>query len=107
MSKIERESAMRRNSAYCRMTAQMSVFVVLLCIAASARSRQADLTVLDKDNLTIPDEQVSEIQSLLTIFKGKMVFVNEPHSAENNLKPVGAIISTYEKLGAPAKAQHR
>ena len=67
-------------------------------IGTIEKGKLADLAVLDKDYMTIPDEQVSEIQAMLTIFNGKMVFVNEAFSAEENLKPAGAIISTYQKL---------
>ena len=60
----------------------------------------ADIVVIDKDYLTIPDEQVSEIQAMLTIFNGKMVFVHTDFAAENNLRPTGAIVSTFKELKA-------
>ena len=60
----------------------------------------ADIAVLDRDYLTIPNEQVSEIQAHLTILDGKIVFVHRSFANEYNLRPSGAVISTYSELKA-------
>lgn len=60
----------------------------------------ADIAVIDRDYLAIPDEQVSEIQNLLTIFDGKVVFVNSAFAEEYNFRPAGAVVSTYRELRA-------
>ena len=58
----------------------------------------ADLAVLDRDFLTVPEEEISEIQSLLTIVGGKIIFVRTDFAGEQNLRPQGAVISTYQDL---------
>jgi Amidohydrolase family len=65
----------------------------------------ADLVVLDQDYMTIPDEEVNDIRPQLTMLDGKIIFVNTKFSKENNLRPIGAILSTYEELKSrrPAK----
>jgi hypothetical protein len=65
--------------------------------------RWADLVVLDKDYMTIPTEQIHTIQPEMTVFDGKIVYVRQPYSQENNLKPAGAVVSTYEQLKARRK----
>ena len=60
----------------------------------------ADLVVLDQDYMTIPAEQFHTIQPQLTIFDGKMVYVHPQFAQEYNLKPNGAVISTYKDLAS-------
>ncbi len=60
----------------------------------------ADLVVLDKDYLTVPVEEVHALQPQLTVMNGKMIYVHKTFAEENNLKPAGAVISTYEDLKA-------
>ncbi len=60
----------------------------------------ADLVVLDRDYITIPEEEISETRSLMTLLGGKPVFLHPDFSREYNLRPEGAIISTYEELVA-------
>jgi hypothetical protein len=60
--------------------------------------RLADLAVLDRDYLTIPEDDISEIQALLTVFDGKLVFVHSQFAQEYNLRPGGALVSTYKEL---------
>ncbi|MBI4444871.1 MAG: amidohydrolase family protein [Acidobacteria bacterium] len=60
--------------------------------------KKADLTVLDRDYLTIPDEEVSEVQALMTICDGEIVHVHPRFSEEYQLKPEGAVIATYQEL---------
>jgi hypothetical protein len=58
----------------------------------------ADLAVLDRDYMAIPLEEVSEIRPQMTVFDGKIVFLHTDFSREYNLKPSGAVISTYQDL---------
>jgi predicted amidohydrolase YtcJ len=58
----------------------------------------ADLLVLDRDYLTIPENEIADIQPQLTIFDGRFVFVHSDFSKEYELQPAGAVISTYEDL---------
>ena len=63
----------------------------------------ADLVVLDQDYMTIPVEQFHAIQPQLTLFDGKIVFLTPSFSQETNLKPAGAVVSTFEQLTARRK----
>jgi predicted amidohydrolase YtcJ len=58
----------------------------------------ADMAVLDRDYLTIPDEDIRNIASLLTIMDGKVRFIDRGFSEEHNWKPNGAVISTLKEL---------
>ena len=58
----------------------------------------ADLVVLDRDYMTIPVEQVSDIRPQMTLLDGKIIFLHSEFAQEHNLKPAGAVISTYEQL---------
>jgi hypothetical protein len=58
----------------------------------------ADLVVLDRDYMTIPVEQIHEIQPQVTVFDGKIVFVHSQFAQEYNVRPAGAVISTYDEL---------
>jgi predicted amidohydrolase YtcJ len=58
----------------------------------------ADLVVIDRDFMSMPVEDMSEIRSLLTLLGGKFIFLRTDFSDEHNLKPDGAVISTYEEL---------
>jgi predicted amidohydrolase YtcJ len=60
----------------------------------------ADLVVLDRDYMAIPVEQIHEIQPQVTVFDGKIVFVHSQFAQEYNLRPAGAVVSTYEALMA-------
>ena len=62
------------------------------------KGKLADLAVLDKDYLTISDEDVAKIQPQLTVLDGKIVFVHTQFAQEYNLRPAGAVISTYQDL---------
>jgi predicted amidohydrolase YtcJ len=62
------------------------------------KGKLADLVVLDQDYLTIPGDDISKIQPQVTVFDGKIVYVHTNFANENNLRPSGAIISTYQDL---------
>jgi predicted amidohydrolase YtcJ len=83
-----------------RMITQWAAEYVLKgdTIGSLEKGKTADLLVLDKDYLTIPEDDINTIKPLITIFDGKPVFVNSGYAAENNYKPAGAVISSYEEL---------
>ncbi len=58
----------------------------------------ADLVVLDKDYMTIPEDAIATIQPQLTIFDGKIAFVHSQFAQEYNLRPAGAIVATHEEV---------
>jgi predicted amidohydrolase YtcJ len=58
----------------------------------------ADLVVIDRDYMTIPEEDISETRALMTMMGGRIVFVDLNFSNEANLKPAGAVINTREEL---------
>ena len=60
--------------------------------------KSADLVVLDRDYMSIPEEEISEIQSLMTILGGRAMYVHSDFAAEINLRPDQAVISTYQAL---------
>ena len=62
--------------------------------------RLADLVVLDRNYLTILPDDISELQPPLTVFDGKIVFVHSNFANESNLRPSGALVSTYKDLVA-------
>ncbi|MEE2822829.1 MAG: amidohydrolase family protein [Acidobacteriota bacterium] len=60
----------------------------------------ADLVVLDRDYMTVPEEDISETRSLMTMLGGKIVFLHTDFASEYDLDPDGAVISTLEELEA-------
>ena len=58
----------------------------------------ADLLILDQDYMTMPEEQISEMRPLMTMMGGKIIFLRTDFSNEQNLKPAGTEINTYEEL---------
>jgi predicted amidohydrolase YtcJ len=62
------------------------------------KGKLADMAVLDKDYLTISDEDVAKIQPQLTVFDGQIVYIHKNFQQEYNLKVPGAVISTYQDL---------
>ncbi len=58
----------------------------------------ADLLILDRDYMSVPEEEISEIQTLMTMMGGKFIFLHTDFANEYDLRPEGAIISTYEEL---------
>jgi predicted amidohydrolase YtcJ len=62
------------------------------------KGKLADLVVLDKDYLTMPDDDVAKMQPQVTVFDGKIVFVHSQFAEEYNLRPAGAVVSTYQDL---------
>ena len=58
----------------------------------------ADLVILDRDYMTMPELEISEMRPLMTMMGGQIIFLRTDFSNEYNLKPVGAEISTHEAL---------
>ena len=58
----------------------------------------ADLVVIDHDYMSIPEDDISEIRSLMTLLGGKFIFLHTDFASEYNLRPTGAVISTLEEL---------
>jgi predicted amidohydrolase YtcJ len=75
-------------------------------IGSLEKGKLADIIVLDKDYMTVPEDEIATIQPQLTIFDGKIAFVHPNFSNEYNLKPAGAVIATYQDL-IKARAQRR
>ena len=58
----------------------------------------ADFLVLDRDYLTIPEEQIEEIRILMTAVGGKIVHLVPSLAKEVGMQPTGAQV----ELGGPA-----
>ena len=58
----------------------------------------ADLVVIDRDYMTMPEEDISEVEVLVTMIGGKFMFLHSDFANEYNLQPAGALISTLEEL---------
>jgi predicted amidohydrolase YtcJ len=58
----------------------------------------ADLVVLDKDYMTIPAEEISELRPQLTMLDGRVIFLHPEFVSETGLEPNGAVVATYEQL---------
>ena len=65
----------------------------------------ADIVVLDKDYLTMPEDEIHAMEPQLTLLGGKMVFVHSAFAQEYNLRPAGAVISTNKELIARKNAR--
>jgi predicted amidohydrolase YtcJ len=58
----------------------------------------ADLVVLDRDYMSIPEDELSEIQVQLTLIDGKIRFVQSEFAQEYRISADGAIVSSYDEL---------
>ncbi len=58
----------------------------------------ADMVVLDRDYMTIPTEEVSEIQPQITVLDGKIIYVHPQFAEEYDFRPSDALVVTYEEL---------
>ena len=61
-------------------------------------SRSDDLVVIDRDYMTMPEKDISEIRALVTMIGGKFMFLHSEFANEYNLRPAGTLISTLEEL---------
>lgn len=60
----------------------------------------ADLLVLDRDYMSMPVDEISEMRPLMTMKGGQFIFLRTDFSDEYNLEPAGAEIGTLEELRA-------
>ncbi|HWP85417.1 MAG TPA: amidohydrolase family protein [Terriglobia bacterium] len=58
----------------------------------------ADLLVLNHDYLAVEPDNISEIQPLVTVFDGRIIFVDPDFAAEYNVRPAGAYTTRYADL---------
>ena len=58
----------------------------------------ADLLILDRDYMTMPEDEIAEMRPLMTMKGGQMIFLRTDFANEYDLHPVGAEISTHEEL---------
>jgi predicted amidohydrolase YtcJ len=66
--------------------------------------RFADLVVLDKDLMTIPEDDISTIQPQMTMVAGKAVWAQPSFVSEYNLAPApGMVVGTLKDLQARRK----
>lgn len=72
-------------------------------IGSLEKGKLADLVVLDKDYLTVPDDEIATLQPQLTMVDGRIVFAHSNFAQEYNLHPQRAVISTYKELIARRK----
>ncbi len=47
------------------------------------------MIIIDRDYLTIPEEEVGKIQVLATMVGGKFVYAGRDFATENGMSPVG------------------
>jgi predicted amidohydrolase YtcJ len=64
------------------------------------KGKLADLVVLDKDFLAISSDDISELKPQITLVDGRIVYVHTDFARENNFRPAGSLVSTYEDLRA-------
>ena len=60
----------------------------------------ADLLVLDRDYMSMPVDEISEMRPLMTMKGGQFILLRTDFSDEYNLEPAGAEIGTLEELRA-------
>lgn len=64
----------------------------------------ADLVVLDKDYMAMPDEQIHTLEPQMTMVNGKIVFAHPGFVAEQNLaREPGMVVATLKELEARRK----
>ena len=67
-------------------------------IGSIEKGKFADLLVLDKDYLTVPEDDIGFIQPQMTVFDGKIVYVHPGFASEYSLRPAGAYTTPYADL---------
>ena len=67
-------------------------------IGTIEKGKIADLLVLDKDYMTIPESEIQTIQPQVVVFDGKVRFVHSKYAEENNYHPKNALVSNYADL---------
>lgn len=72
-------------------------------IGSIEKGKLADLVVIDRDYMTIPEEEISEIKAIATVRGGKFTFIDPAFAQEYNFRPEGALIMTREQVLARRK----
>ncbi len=91
--KVDRATAMRM------MTSWAAEYVLKGDkLGTIEKGKLADLLVLDKDYMTVPEDEIHTIQPQVVVFDGKIRFVHTNFAKEYNLNPPNATISTYGDL---------
>jgi predicted amidohydrolase YtcJ len=67
--------------------------------------KYADMVVLDRDYMTIPEEEISEIQPLLTMLGGRIVHLRPGVVEESKLGAGGAVREAYKDLTTRRRRQ--
>ncbi len=57
-----------------------------------------DFILLDRDYMTIPEDEIADTKVLMTFKGGQLVFVDRDTAEEYDLRPPGAIIGTLDEL---------
>jgi predicted amidohydrolase YtcJ len=65
--------------------------------------KTADLVVLNRDYMTVPEEEIRTLHSRLTILGGRIIYLHPDFVQEYSLRPPDAVLSTYEELKARRK----
>lgn len=60
--------------------------------------KTADLAILDRDFMAIADKEISDIQPMMTMLGGEIVYLRSDFAKEHGLRPEGAVISTHKEL---------
>ena len=63
----------------------------------------ADLVILNRDYMTIPEEEIKTIRAQMTMLGGKVIYVHPDFAQEYNFHPADAVVATYETLKARRK----
>jgi predicted amidohydrolase YtcJ len=95
-----------RTTALKMMTSWASEYVLKPDkLGSIEKGKLADLLVLDKDYMTVPEDSIHTIQPQIVVFDGKIRYVHSDYAKANNLRPNGALISTYADLIKERKAR--
>ena len=90
-----------RQEALYMYTRWSSEYVLREDLLGSIESgKYADFLVLDKDYLTVPEDQIAGIRILMTSLGGKVVHLAPSLASELNMQPKGAAV---ELGGAPSQ----
>ena len=91
--KVDRSTALRMHTAWAA-----EYILKADKVGSLEPGKLADLVVLDKDYMTIPEDAIATIQAQMTIYDGKIAFLHRQFAQEYNLRPAGAVVSTYQEI---------
>ncbi|MDA2933221.1 amidohydrolase family protein [Acidobacteria bacterium AH-259-D05] len=67
-------------------------------IGSIEEEKFGDFIVLDRDYMSIPEDEIADIKVLMTFKGGQMVFIETDAAKEYNLHPSGAVVGTLDEL---------